>query len=339
MNNSPELLHKLLYDKTGRKLSYSKDRDFPAWREELRSKLIELIGMPLPPQGKPKIIMEAREETPSFQEICFQFESEPDYFVPCRLLLPKNGEKPFRVMICLQGHTSGMHLSLGRPKYEHDAEEIAGGRDFGVQAVNNGCAALVMEQRGFGLCKASAGAETDCHAMAMQALMLGRTLLGERVYDVSRAIDALSCFPEIDLNRIGCMGNSGGGTTTYYAACLDERIKIAMPSCSVCTYFGSIFSLCHCQCNFIPHILEWFEMEDLAGLIAPRGLIVTAGRLDDIFPIKDTEICFSGISHIYEAAGCGGHCRLVTGEGGHQFYPELAWPVFHEMINKERTRV
>ena len=72
-------------------------------------------------------------------------------------------------------------------------------------------------------------------------LLLGRTMIGERVWDVSRANDALGAFPEVDVDRVACMGNSGGGATTFYAACLEPRIRVAMPSCSVCTYRDSIF--------------------------------------------------------------------------------------------------
>ena len=91
--------------------------------------------------------------------------------------------------------------------------------------------------------------ERTCDHASMTALLLGRTMIGERVWDVSRAIDALEEFPEIDTSRIGCMGNSGGGTITFYATCLDGRISIAMPSCSICTLRDSIASVDHCADN------------------------------------------------------------------------------------------
>ena len=59
----------------------------------------------------------------------------------------------------------------------------------------------------------------------MSAIILGRTLIGERAWDVMRAIDVLSYFKELDLDVI--TGNSGGGTASFYSACLDERIKIS----------------------------------------------------------------------------------------------------------------
>ena len=332
INHNPEILHEKLYKKTPRKLSYSPDVDFLGWRSEVKNKLTELLGMPPKPVKTPEVLSEARQEHETFTEIRFVFESEPDYFVPCHLLIPKNGQKPFPVVICLQGHNSGMHLSLDRMVYDGDEKYVGGVRMYGLQAIKEGYAALVMEQRGFGCCNATDKPDTNCHIMSMQAIMLGRTLMGERVHDVMRTIDVLSAFPEVDINRVGCMGNSGGGTTTYYAACMDERIKIAMPSCSIGTFLSSIFTIYHCVCNFIPHILEWFEMSDLSVLIAPRKLILVNGRGDEIFPIEGAKHCFSDIETIYKAAGCGDNCRLVIGEEGHRFYPVEGWPVFAQML-------
>ena len=71
----------------------------------------------------------------------------------------------------------------------------------------------------------------------MAALLIGRTTVAERVWDVSRAIDAVAkYFPQADSRRVVCVGNSGGGTTAFYAACLDKRICVAVLSCSVCTF-------------------------------------------------------------------------------------------------------
>ena len=129
----------------------------------------------------------------------------------------------------------------------------------------------------------------------MHSLLLGRTLAAERAWDVSRAIDLLVTLPEVRPDRIGCMGNSGGGTVTFYAACVDSRIWLAMPSCSFCTYADSIFRIYHCT-------------------------------EDPIFPIAGVCGAFETARQIYEAAGAPGNLRLVVGDGGHRFYAERAWP-------------
>ncbi|MGI6538986.1 MAG: acetylxylan esterase [Caldicoprobacterales bacterium] len=169
----------------------------------------------------------------------------------------------------------------------------------------------------------------------MTALLIGRTTIGERVWDIQRAIDVLDkYFPQVDMDKIICMGNSGGGTATFYAGCLEPRIKYVMPSCAVCTYKDSIAAMHHCSCNYVPHIRKYFEMGDLAGLIAPRVLVIVAGKEDKIFPINGVIESYELAQSLYKAAGADGRCKLVIGEGGHRFYADEAWPVMNEFVNK-----
>jgi len=331
-NFAPESCHAPLLQNAPRALRFREGADFNTWRGQMRDKLTELLGLPF--ERVPlEVRIESETQRDGYIDKRFVFTSEANADVPCHLLVPDTGHDSYPVVICLQGHTTGMHISLGQPKSESDAVAIAGGRDFGLQAVREGYAALVLEQRCFGeradsRPKEIRGVGHGCHHPSMAALLLGRTMIGERVWDVSRAIDALSEFPEIDTTRIACMGNSGGGTITFFAACMDERIAVAMPSCYVCTFRDSIGSIDHCTDNYIPGILRHFEMGDLAGLIAPRPLVVVAGQHDKIFPIDAVVETFELISEIYAAAGVPDECQLVVGEAGHQFYPEQAWPVF-----------
>jgi len=159
-------------------------------------------------------------------------------------------------------------------------------------------------------------------------------LLGERVWDISRSIDVLAHFEEIDIEKIGIMGNSGGGTASYYAACTDERIKIAMPSCAVCSFGKSIGIMRHCDCNYLPHIAKYFDMGELACLIAPRPLIIVAGREDHGFLFDGVKSVYSVIEKIYKKAG--GECQLVVGSGGHRFYAKDSWKVFKKMAKWQK---
>ena len=81
------------------------------------------------------------------------------------------------------------------------------------------------------------------------------------------------------------------GTATVYAAALEDRIKLAMPSCAMCTYKDSIGAMPHCTCNFIPHIAEYFDMGDLMALAYPKYYVQVSGKEDPIFPITGAIIC------------------------------------------------
>jgi len=172
----------------------------------------------------------------------------------------------------------------------------------------------------------------------MHALMLGRTMIGERVYDVDRGIDYLASRGDADMHRIGVMGNSGGGTISVFCAALLPRIAFAMPSCYFCTFADSIMSVYHCSDNYIPGLLKYAEMADVMGLFAPKPVVLVAGKEDDIFPITGTRRAFRDLRRIYVAHGAGDRCHLVVGAGGHRFYADEAWAVMLKEIEKGQRK-
>ncbi len=311
--------------------------DFKAWQTEARAKLAELLGMKnLNRAEDNKFTIEYEKKCEGYTEYRFTLSSEEGYFFPCVLRIPDGVAAPIPTVICLQGHSTGFHISLGIPKFEGDVNSINGGdRDFCVRAIKEGYAALAIEQRNFGECGGLATGGPDCHVSSMSAIINGRTTIGERALDTMVVIDALEeHFKQLDTENIVLMGNSGGGTATYYTACLDERVKLAMPSCAVCTYKDSIAAMKHCVCNFIPNIAKYFDMGDLSGLIAPRKLIVVNGKDDPIFPEAGVIESYEIIKNMYSAAGVPENCALVTGNGAHRFYADDAWPVLHRMMKK-----
>ena len=171
-----------------------------------------------------------------------------------------------------------------------------------------------------------------CHQIAMQSLMAGRTLLGERIHDIRTLVENLGQFEELNTERVGIMGTSGGGTASYHAAALIPEIKAVLAACSFNRYDASIMSLYHCACNYIPDIVKYMEMEDLAILIAPRQLLVVNGKADEIFPIQAARSAFETVEKIYQAAGAPQNCHMVIVEYGHYFCENDAWPIFEKML-------
>ena len=80
---------------------------------------------------------------------------------------------------------------------------------------------------------------------------------------------------------------------------------------------GSIGSIIHCDCNYLPGILRLGEMHDIAGLVAPRHFLAVAGRDDPIFPVAHTRAAFKHLAMIYGTAGVPARCELYIGDGGH----------------------
>lgn len=311
-------------------MRYDGKENFSDWQKRLREKLFELLGLPSFKKCDPQFTIEYDKTFDTYREIRYTLQSEEGYDFPCVLRLPLGIEGKIPVVICLQGHSTGFHISLGQPKFDGDQSLIAGGdRDFAIRINKEGYAALAIEQRNFG--ERGGSPQTNCYISSMNALLQGRTTIGERVWDIMTVIDNISHFDFLDADKIYCMGNSGGGTATYYAACIDERIKMAMPSCAVCTYKDSIGAVRHCTCNFIPNSALYFDMGDLAGLIAPRPLVIVNGIGDTIFPHEGVLECFEIAKGLYKAAGAEDNCAMVTGPEGHRFYADLSWPAFKKL--------
>lgn len=328
MDLSPSVNHRFLLGERRPALSYP-GPDSGSWRAELRAKLVDLLGIP-ERDGSPlnvRTIWEQQHELGTITKTVFTAERHAD--VPAYFCVPRDSEPPYRVAICLQGHTTGMHNSIARA-YDDETRAITvpGDRDFALSAMRNGYAALCLEQRSFGYrgeTEQHQVSDHGCHDAAMHALMLGRTILGERVFDVDRGLDYLADRGDVDMGSVGVLGNSGGGTVSIYSAALLDRIGFAMPGCSLATFAGSIMSIYHCADNYVPHLAQWADAGDILGLFAPKPVVVVAGRDDPIFPIAAVQDAFATAQRIYDDSGAGDRCALVVGPGGHRFYATAGW--------------
>ncbi len=291
-----------------------------AWQKQLRAKLVELLGglpaskCPLAPE-----VLESRA-LPGYRRERLVFQSRPNLSVFAYLLAPEGAPKPRPAIICLPGHGRGCDPVAGVGENgDLDTADKEYQHRFAVQAVEHGFVALAVEQLGFG-CRRDPAARkrkasnSSCQPSAGAALLLGQTMAAWRAYDVMRALDYLATRPEVDTGRVACMGISGGGTVTLYAAALEPRIRVAVLSGSVASYRDSIFSLSHCIDNYVPGILQWAEVSDVAGLIAPRAVFVESGERDDIFPANSARAVVAELRGIYKLWG-------AEQRVGHEVFP------------------
>ncbi len=337
----PNAVHAALRDEISPALRFRGGINFGGWQAEVRAKLEELIRIPhldAAPEMKMEIAWEREHSSGAGTVARIHLTTEPHVMANGYLCLPAKSGPPYPWMICLQGHSSGAHLSVALDQESEMKEiEVPGDRDFARQAMRHGWAALCLEQRGFGErmpAEKRAKQKTDCHAPAMHALLLGRTIIGERLLDVKRAIELIKGRDDFDGKNLGIMGNSSGGTTAMYTAALFPELSAVMPSCSFCTFAGSLLGVHHCVCNYIPGLYSFVDMPDILGCFAPKPAVIVQGTEDDLFPIRETEKAFGQLQEIYAAAGAPDNCRLLAVEGGHRFYAEQAWPVFLEMTSK-----
>ncbi len=302
-----------------------------AWQSGLRAKIAELLGgfpalrTPLNPQT-----LEVREY-PTYRREKFVFESRPGVWVLGYLLTPK-GRGPFAPVIAIPGHGRGIDDIVGIDEHGRDRTvKVAYEYDYAIQIVEHGMAAVAIEPMAFGcrrdaITKAKGLTATACQPVGGSALLLGQTILGWRVYDTMRTIDWIATRPELDAARVGCLGCSGGGTCTLFTAALDTRLRAALVSSSLNTFRDSIMSVSHCIDNYVPGILNWAEMYDVAGLVAPRPLFAEGGLRDEIFPIAATRASFERVKKVYDLFGAGDSADLEIFDGPHGFWGKRGLP-------------
>ncbi|MCK5845028.1 MAG: acetylxylan esterase, partial [Victivallales bacterium] len=278
LNLSPSVYHNRILKGLKGELAYD-GGDVVKWRTKLGRKVTGLLGDF--PEDKcalnAKTVWKRKHPLGTIEKVVFT--SEPYCDVIAYLCLPKNTTGKVPCFIALQGHSTGAHNSIGVEREKETLGiDVEGDRDYGLGCMSRGVAALCIEQRSFGLRREQHQkmvSDHGCHDAVMHSLMLGKTLAGERVYDVDRGIDYLATRPEIDIKKIGVMGNSGGGTITMFAAAvLRKRLAFAIPSCSFCTYEASIMSIYHCSDNYIPGLLKYADMADVMGVFAPKPVVV-----------------------------------------------------------------
>jgi dienelactone hydrolase len=309
------------------------------WQKTLGSKLTELVGeFPAARPPLRPITLETRT-FPGYTREKVVFDSRPGVSVLAYLLLPETARRPAPAVICIPGHGRGVDDIVGiddsgrertdKPGYQHD---------FAIQVAEAGMAAVAVEPLAFGCRRDAITARqglssSACQPSAGGALLVGQTMIGWRVWDVMRTLDYVATRSELDSNRIGCMGISGGGTVTLFSTALDPRIRAALVSGYLNTFRDSIGSLAHCIDNYVPGILNWAEMHDVAGLIAPRPLFVESGERDNIFPIRASIESFSKVREIYGVFGALDRIEQEIFPDEHSFWGKRGIPFLARHLN------
>jgi hypothetical protein len=291
-----------------------------AWQKRLRPKVIELMGGF--PEKKSPLKAQTIEikEYPGYRREKLIFESRPGLGVLAYLLTPAAGKAPYAPVICIPGHGRGVDDLVGIDEKGQDRTvKVAYQYDYAVQVAEHGMAAVAIEPMSFG-CRRDAktiGRSLDasvCQPTAGSALLLGQTMIGWRVYDIMRTIDWIETRQELDAKRVGSMGCSGGGMATLFAQAVEPRIQAGLVSSYLNTFRDCVMSISHCIDNYIPGMLNWAEMYDVAGLIAPRPVFFESSQEDNIFPIAASRASFARVKKMFEVFG-------VPDLTGHEVFP------------------
>jgi hypothetical protein len=172
-------------------------------------------------------------------------------------------------------------------------------------------------------------ARDRCNVNFIKGALLGIYPLTLNVWDVMRCIDYLQTRPEVDPSRIGMMGLSQGGTMTTFTTATEPRIKAAdiIGYVNPWREFGMKREN-FCGSQIVPGIYRYFDTHDIAGLIAPRPLLLEMGIYDSCFRIEDMLMGYEGVKRIYEAAGVPDRLWADVHPGPHAFAGNKAFEFF-----------
>jgi len=312
------------FERAPRRLAYVAGASFEDWRVRFKQKVLELIG-PFPEAVPLRTEVVEEETINDFVEAGIQpfiqskivYDTEPFGSCVAQLLVPggiKHGERRPAVL-CAHGHGSGKHQMIG---FDQSTWQPKNGSPPGapnyeaaaVHLVKLGYVVIAPDWRAFGERaldpEYTRKGRDPCNVLHMSFGYFGFTLLGLNVWDAMRSIDVLQSMPQVDPGRIGMVGKSYGGTMTTYTTALDDRIKAACIS----GYLSSLDDAMsrrglgnYCGAQYLPGLLEWGDIPDVVGLIAPRPLLIEAGNRDDCFVFPDTTKAYERLAEIYKAAG------------------------------------
>jgi len=309
--------------------------EWAQWHEAAFDRYIELLGeFPRPVDLAPEVIYSIEEDGLIRERVVF--DSEEFMSVPCVVLRPADmpADGTGRAILCSHGHGPfGKEPVAGNATTPELRANIALHHyDYGQEMARRGYLTLCPDLRVFG--ERSDGGDPypgrdKCNVHFIRGMILGIYTLTLNIWDMMRCIDYLQTRPEVDPQRIGMMGLSQGGTMTTFTTAAEPRIKAAdiIGYVNPWERFG-INRANFCGSQIVPGIFKWFDTHDIAGLIAPRPLLLEMGIHDTCFPIEDTLKGHAGVQRIYRAAGVEELLWSDIHPGEHGFAANKAYEFF-----------
>ncbi len=287
-------------------------KDLNEWvqkEDERRNMFIDMLGltqyinMEKRPPLKPVITGRLEREDYIIEKIHFQ--SFPRLYVTGNLYIPKNLKEPVPAVLYLCGHSLNQ-----KHHYQAHPRKFAqlGFATFIIETVQRG------EIRGHH--------HGTYHYGWFNWYSLGFTPAGVEVWNGIRAIDLLQNRSEIDPERIGVTGISGGGAMSWFLTAVDKRVKVAAPVCGTATISSHVCKRTiegHCDCMFWINNYMW-DLTDVGALIAPRPLLIASAERDWIFDIESVRLIYKKLKRLYEKLGSSENIILVETPGGHSYH-------------------
>jgi dienelactone hydrolase len=326
------------------------------WRREAHHCLLEGLHYdPGPLDLRPKV--RGREEGDGFTLEYVAFNTTPWIRVNGIFLLPKEGDHPLPGLVVLHAWGGPMLFGKGRivntgrdhPMLVEHRNKVYSGRFLAEEFARHGYAVIVIDAHHFGE-RAPRGLKgipgrydpfelpireyvaldnrvrEQLYLGVRELNWAGTTWMGLNYWDDSRCVDYLISRPEVDPQRIGCTGLSGGGWRTNVLAALDRRIAASVSVGWMTTgdyqqvynVDGAIGTFC-----LLPGVWDRLDVPDLTVMAAPRASMVVSASQDLLFPPEGQRDAARQIRLGYGWAGCPDKGCFLSPDKPHCYDAEL----------------
>lgn len=268
------------------------------------------------------------------------YESQPGHHVTGNLYLPKT-KPPFPGVIIPCGHS---HTGKGAEAYQRVAillakhgiaalcyDPIGQGERYqmygrGVEHIDNPASRPNSKKILADIPGQPHFDSVEEHTLiGVGSILLGTSTAKFRIWDGMRSLDYLASRADIDPSKLGCTGNSGGGTLTAYLMALDDRIVCAAPACYLTTFRKLLATSGpqDAEQNIFSQLSLGLDEADYVLMRAPKPTRLLAGTRDATFDITGTWDIFREAKRVYTRLGYSERMDLVESDAPHGFTVQL----------------
>jgi pimeloyl-ACP methyl ester carboxylesterase len=337
MNPNVHLLSFLndLYDREPPRLRFTAttEAEWRAWRETARKRLRELltleaIGRYAWRDAPAPVVTERVEEADHVRERVLLPTLE-GLWLPCFALVPPT-PPPHPAVLCLHGHGMSKHILAGVPREDRERELLEKLRgDYARKFAQAGFLTVAPDAAGYGE-RTEEGTEgwsqNSCQHLFVNALSLGFSLQGLRVWEFLKALDYLAARPDVQPEQLAVAGLSMGCEQGMYVAALDERVRAAVLSCCLRAILPDAKRISWCPCLFSPGLFTALDWPDIGALIAPRPVQLQFGNRDYV-PLDLARQAHALLQRAYDLSGAPADAlEYDEFSGAHEFHFAAALP-------------
>lgn len=311
--------------------------DAAAWQEAFRRKLTDLLGSFHPPPQW-ETVEERVVDLKDHRRRELLLRAPGHRPLPVYLLTPPGASSASRpAVLALHGHGAfGHDPVVGIDTTEERRKSIAAANyAYGLELVRRGyvvaAPCFTPFGRRLGDAKAYRG-DDPCGVSFMRMLALGKVLIAENLRDALWALELLAREPGVDPQRLGCVGLSYGGRMTMLAAAMEPRIRVAVVSGALNIMQERILGRYSCGAQIIPGLLEYGDVPEIGGLIAPRPCVWEVGNQDALMVKDRIPPAMDRLRRVYQALGAAGKLEFDFFEGGHRWNGVKAYPLLASVL-------